>query len=53
VALIVLQNGFVEALRPSIDNQINLSKLAEAGEKGKRGFFKSLFKSDKKDKKKD
>lgn len=53
VVLMVLQNAFVEALRPSIDNQISLSKLAEDGEKGKKGFFKSLFKSDKKDKKKD
>lgn len=48
VVLIVLQNAFVEALRPSIDNQISLSKLAKTVEKGKTGFFKSLFKSDKK-----
>jgi len=53
VVLLVLQNAFVEALRPSIDNQISLSKLAEAGKLEKTGFFKSLFKSDKKDKKKD
>jgi hypothetical protein len=53
VVLIVLQNAFVEALRPSIDHQISLSKLAQTAEKKKTGFFKSLFKSDKKHKKKD
>ena len=53
VVFIVLQNAFVEALRPSIDNQISLSKLAKAEEEKKTGFFKSLFKSDKKKKKKD
>lgn len=52
VVLIVLQNAFVEALQPSIDHQINLSKLAETEEQKKTGFFKSMFKSDKKDKKK-
>jgi hypothetical protein len=53
VVILVLQNAFIEALRPSIDNEINLSKLAESEDREKKGFFKSLFKSDKKDKKKD
>lgn len=52
VILILLQNAFVEALRPSIDNQINLSKLAKTMEKKKTKFFKSIFKSGKKKKKK-
>lgn len=48
VVLIVLQNAFVEALRPSLENQINLSKLAEKIVDKKKGGLKSLFKSDKK-----
>lgn len=47
VVIIVLQNAFVQALRPSIENQINLSELGENKEEKKPGFFKSLFKSDK------
>ncbi|GEM_PF-2403979 len=47
--VIVLQNAFIQALQPSIDDQINLGKLAK-GEEDKKGFFKSLFASDKKKK---
>jgi hypothetical protein len=50
IVLIVLQNAFVQALRPSIDNQISLSKLAKVVEKQKKGL-KSLFRSKKKKKK--
>ena len=48
---IVLQNAFIQALRPTIDDQINLGKLAK-GEEEKKGFLKSLFGSDKKEEKK-
>ncbi|MBK8567092.1 MAG: DUF748 domain-containing protein [Saprospiraceae bacterium] len=48
--VIVLQNAFVKALRPSIDNQINLGKVAK-DKVEKKGFLKSLF-SKNKDKKK-
>ena len=53
VVFIVLQNAYVEALRPSIENQINLSKLAKTMEQEDSGFFRSLFKSDKKKNKAD
>lgn len=52
IVLIVLQNAFVEALRPSIENQINLSKLVKDIATKKKGFFKSLFNPDKKEDKK-
>lgn len=45
--VVVLQNAFVKALRPSIDNQINLSKLAKKDKDDKGGFLKQLFGSDK------
>ena len=44
VVVIVLQNAFVEALRPSIEDQISLGKLAKMVEKGKKRGLKSLFK---------
>ncbi len=57
----VLQNAFVHALRPSIDNQISLGKLskgkvaksrvAKVKVEKKKGFLKSLFSRDKKKKK--
>lgn len=50
--VIVLQNAFVKALQPSIDNQINLSKVAKDMVEKKEGFLKSLFGKDKKKKKK-
>lgn len=50
IVVLVLQNAFVQALRPSIDNQISMSKLAKVVEKQKKGL-KSLFKSKKKKKK--
>jgi hypothetical protein len=37
----VLQNAFIRSLQPSIDNQINLSKIGKENEK--KGFFKALF----------
>lgn len=45
--VMVVQNAFVQALRPSIDNQINLQKLAKEDEEKKGGIFKALFSSGK------
>ncbi len=49
----VLRNAFIQSLRPSIDNQINLAKVGE--KKENKGFFRELFGKDdqKKDRKKD
>jgi hypothetical protein len=44
VVVIVLQNAFVEALRPSIEDQMSLGKLSKMVEKGKKRGLKSLFK---------
>jgi hypothetical protein len=38
----VLKNAFIEALLPSVDNEINIDSPAEVPEK-KEGFFKRLF----------
>lgn len=46
----LLRNAFIQALVPSIDNQISLRSLAES-EKKKGGFFKRLFSDGKKDEK--
>jgi len=49
----VLRNAFIEALMPSIDNEIDLSSVAEVQpEEKKKGFFKKIFSVfDKEDKK--
>lgn len=45
----VLRNAFIQALLPSVDNQIDISSVGE-DEKEKKGFFKRLFgKKDKND----
>jgi hypothetical protein len=51
----VLKNAFIEALMPSIDNEIDLNSAASASpEPEKKGFFKKVFSIfKKKDKKKD
>lgn len=51
IVLIVLQNAFIKALQPAIEDQINLNKLAKSIVKQKKGGLKSLFKSGKKKKK--
>lgn len=46
----VLRNAFIEALMPSIDNEINISSAESVGAKPeKKGFFKRLFSFGKKD----
>lgn len=49
----VLKNAFIEALLPSVDNEINISSPSEVSDdKEKKGFFKRLFSGkDKKDEK--
>jgi hypothetical protein len=51
----VLKNAFIEALMPSVDNEIDLSSAASAtAEPEKKGFFKKVFSIfKKKDKKED
>jgi hypothetical protein len=50
----VLKNAFIEALMPSIDNEIDLSSAATAStEPEKKGFFKKVFSVFKKEDKKD
>lgn len=40
----ILKNAFIEALLPSVDNEINISSASEVSEdKEKKGFFKRLF----------
>jgi hypothetical protein len=47
----VLRNAFIEALMPSIDNEINIESAADVPAKPKKeGFFKRLFSFGKKDK---
>jgi hypothetical protein len=44
-----LRNAFVEALPPTIDNEINIATVGKNAPEKKKGFFKKLFgKSDKK-----
>lgn len=49
----LLKNAFIQALMPSIDNQISLSSVAVEGEKDQRGLLKRILGGKKeKDKKK-
>jgi hypothetical protein len=48
----LLRNAFIQALMPSIDNQINLSSVTAVEEKDDRGLLKRIF-GGKKDKDKD
>ncbi|MFN0034971.1 MAG: hypothetical protein ACKVUS_07895 [Saprospiraceae bacterium] len=50
LAIIVLQNAFIQALRPAIENKISLASIKD--ESKKQGFFKDLFDGDDGDKKK-
>jgi hypothetical protein len=47
----VLKNAFIEALLPSVDNEININSPSEVSDDKKEGFFKRLFGG--KDKKED
>lgn len=40
IVVIILQNAFVKALSPAIDNQINLSKLTKEKKERRKGLFK-------------
>lgn len=42
----ILQNAFVKALQPSIDNQINLDKLVEDKKEKGNNFLDKIFKKD-------
>jgi hypothetical protein len=46
----VLQNAFIQALQPSIDNEISIGSV-EAPKQEKKTFLQKIFGSDKKDKK--
>ncbi len=49
----VLKNAFIEALMPSVDNEINIQSAENTtGDENKPGFFKRLFSSKKKEEKK-
>ena len=48
----ILQNAFIQALQPSIDNEINIGSVKEQKEE-KKTFLQKIFSSDKKDKKED
>ena len=45
----LLRNAFIQALRPTIENTINLSAVGKEEEE-KKGFFKRLFSDDEKEK---
>jgi hypothetical protein len=45
----ILQNAFIQALQPSIDNEINLGSVESEAEE-KKTFFQKIFSSDKKGK---
>jgi hypothetical protein len=47
----VLQNAFIQALQPSIDNEISIGSVT-APKQEKKTFLQKIFSSDKKDKKK-
>jgi hypothetical protein len=51
----VLENAFINALQPSIDQQINLATVDKEQAEKKKGFFEKVFggKDDKADKKKE
>lgn len=53
IVLLVLQNAFVKALSPSIEDQITLNKLAKTVVKEKKRDLKSFFKRKKNQKKQD
>lgn len=48
----ILQNAFIQALQPSIDNEINIGSVKVQKEE-KKTFLQKIFSSDKKDKKED
>jgi len=39
----LLRNAFIQALMPSIDNQINLKSVETSDKTGKRNFFQKIF----------
>ena len=49
----VLKNAFIEALLPSVDNEIDISSASEVPQDEKKGFFKRLFGGKDDDKKKE
>lgn len=49
VLVTVLQNAFIKAIKPTIDNQINLNKVNKGEEK--KGLLKALFNTEKKEEK--
>jgi hypothetical protein len=48
----ILQNAFIHAIQPSIDNEINIGSV-KAQKEEKKTFLQKIFSSDKKEKKKD
>jgi hypothetical protein len=40
----IVKNAFIQAIKPSVDNSVNLSNVKQSEEK--KGFFKKLFKKD-------
>ena len=48
----VLRNAFIQAIYPSIDDQITIASVASVEPKKKEGFFKKLFSKDEPAKKK-
>lgn len=48
----ILQNAFIHAIQPSIDNEISIASV-KADKKEKKTFFQKIFSKDEKDKKKD
>lgn len=49
----VLENAFINALQPSIDQQINLTTVDQEQQENKDGFLEKVFGGDKDDQKKD
>jgi hypothetical protein len=49
----VLRNAFIQALMPSVDNQININSVGKEGEKDKRNLLQRIFGKDKKEEKDD
>jgi len=49
----VLRNAFIQALMPSVDNQINIRSVDEADTKDDRNLFQRIFGKKKKDEKKE
>lgn len=48
----VLQNAFIQAIQPSIDNEINIAQVGAEKEEEKKGFLGKLFGKKDKDEKK-